>query len=597
MSLIPINDKNTTPILPTTKKEAKKTEKKEAKINVKDVAMSDIGEKGVESKSGVTYEGDKKMLPQAISEKAVKSVKSVKSEHPIRRQKKGMTDVTINSPNTPKQIRDKIDGLTQEMNGIEAKLKESSSQNRTNLDDNPTRMRLLEVKQEIIQERAKLSMPILKEGKPFKSGLPEHLASAKPSVLNQEIGDITTYMIDGVPPIPINLNNPVKVEGETITYNNYGLTLKEEDIIFEHPDGICKFIHNDKPVVASYNLEEKKQAQLEGKEVPTQVFSTSGSDSCITNCDKTLMKTLPNGTTIFCVADGANWGVKVARAAQVAVNFSSATKERMMNENPPKNLQEVAAIELKALLAADGEINRINKQYELDSSNKDIPLEQKEKPIGTTTLLSGTIVKDNNGDRFGVFASCGDTKAFIFRKVNDQTVCFEVTKGSRGNLGDPSDCGGRIGNYSSFIPNGEKKKQTGGDYRNLAVYTVKLEPEDVLFICSDGIHDNFDPEGRGIRPSDFQLPIDSWKDKDIPQNLQPKYLNAKENWCTEELGKLYQKSENKEEFKDNVYSEINRINEPTKLYMLENPSKPQPTDYTKYQGKLDHAGSILMKIQ
>lgn len=559
------------------------------KINVVEVAKEGIGKEGIKAK-GLDYPSDKSVLPkQDFVQKAVERI-------------------TI--PKTPKQM---IDNLTQKKNELEAKVKDFSSEkeqihekikdleneaqksgkkldkqgktkelkenianlnkelSKIYLEDADTKMQLAYVTDEIDQKRAE----ILAEGKPLKSGLPAQFATTPEfdsSKLNKELEQILGHIIEGIPKLEIDLSKPVKTEGEEVKYNNYGYNISDDQIIEKNPkDGKCTFKYGDQIISGYYNVKEKENALNEGKHVETQVFSNRDTQ---VNCDKTLMKTLENGVATFAIADGCGWGEKVARAADLAVNTSTNAFEEMMKETPPKTLRDIADLKLKAMMVAEKEINRINNS-------------KKESPIGTTTLLDGTLVQASDGKKYAVFASVGDSKAYVLRREGDKFSCIEVTKGSRGNIGDARDCGGRLG----------PKTKSGGDFRNLAAYCLEVKPGDLILSCSDGIHDNFDPEGIGLLPTDLGLKGESWKDKDIPKEEQQPYLEAKGNWATQELGKMYGKAGgNKEEFKDAVYQYIKNLNENSMIFLMQNVAQ-LPDDHIKYPGKVDHAGSIFLEVK
>lgn len=64
------------------------------------------------------------------------------------------------------------------------------------------------------------------------------------------------------------------------------------------------------------------------------------------------------------------------------------------------------------------------------------------------------------------------------------------------------DVGGRLGPY---IGKGEP------DLRNLRLRSVVMGEDDILFVVSDGIHDNLDPIFMGKTPKEVGMEGDSWE--------------------------------------------------------------------------------------
>jgi len=127
-----------------------------------------------------------------------------------------------------------------------------------------------------------------------------------------------------------------------------------------------------------------------------------------------------------------------------------------------QSLRDVVRIQLDAIIAAHIAIGKGNYPEGVD--------------VGETTLAETAII-----DGHLVATTVGDCKIFIIRNDGRKRVCFEPTKASRMNSKDATDSGGRIGKNSP-------------DLGNLACYTCPLKQGDQIIICSDGIHDNFDPE-------------------------------------------------------------------------------------------------------
>ncbi len=69
--------------------------------------------------------------------------------------------------------------------------------------------------------------------------------------------------------------------------------------------------------------------------------------------------------------------------------------------------------------------------------------------------------------------------------------------GNRAHLEDVTDPGGRLG-PTNGCPGDQEP-----DLRNLALHLTACEDGDIVFILTDGVYDNFDPELRGLTPRDL----------------------------------------------------------------------------------------------
>ena len=132
---------------------------------------------------------------------------------------------------------------------------------------------------------------------------------------------------------------------------------------------------------------------------------------------------------------------------------------------------------------------------------------------GTTTVLAGVIVELDEpveGKEFVfVCVSVGDCKAFRY-SVKEKKF-FEVTVGNRMNLTDARDCGGRLGPADA--------EGLNPDLRNLMSYYTLLDEGDIVVTVSDGVHDNLDPQLRGLSPIVFGLNAETWAEaeKSFPE--------------------------------------------------------------------------------
>ena len=112
--------------------------------------------------------------------------------------------------------------------------------------------------------------------------------------------------------------------------------------------------------------------------------------------------------------------------------------------------------------------------------------------------------EEREGNWILIFANIGDCKAFAYRAKTNKIE--EITKDTRKESpSDVCDCGGRLGPYIN----------DGPDLRNLKLFLTPFSVGDYLFVCSDGVHDNFDPEIQGKSPKDLGLPFRDWKDDSL----------------------------------------------------------------------------------
>jgi len=114
------------------------------------------------------------------------------------------------------------------------------------------------------------------------------------------------------------------------------------------------------------------------------------------------------------------------------------------------------------------------------------------KSSSTTTNTTTTTATTSGGKEYGLsLLNIGDCKCYLYnhktRKVR------EITRGNRGVAVDASDPGGRLGPY---VGNGQP------DLRNLSIYFERCQPDDIVIICTDGLHDNLDPAMLGIMPEE-----------------------------------------------------------------------------------------------
>lgn len=113
-----------------------------------------------------------------------------------------------------------------------------------------------------------------------------------------------------------------------------------------------------------------------------------------------------------------------------------------------------------------------------------------EEEATMTTLCVGVVVQLQEKDRFGFcVVNVGDSYAYVYSK---KYGVKEVTHGSHciDELRDMRYSGGALGPADGYNP----------DLGNLTCSFVVIEKGDVVFLCSDGISDNFDPAVAKFNP-------------------------------------------------------------------------------------------------
>jgi len=186
-----------------------------------------------------------------------------------------------------------------------------------------------------------------------------------------------------------------------------------------------------------------------------------------------------------------------------------------------------------------------------------------------------------------VCASVGDCKAFHWSKSTNTVT--DISSGNRMNVDNAKDCGGRLGPY---LEGGKP------DLRNLCTFYQPCEDGDLLFLCSDGVHDCLDPETLGKTPVEVGLTgYERWKDVDYDTAEDVKNRFRCE-WV-EALIKDFQKKLVEVSPKNLTRAIIHHCVSTTSLtreFMEQNPSLDEPDDYKLYPGKMDHTTCLCFRV-
>lgn len=192
---------------------------------------------------------------------------------------------------------------------------------------------------------------------------------------------------------------------------------------------------------------------------------------------------------VLAVADGVNWGIKPRLAARCAMHgfFDHLNSSLYSSNSAPQTTQDIFHSILRSFHSGQKLIIQHGGT--------------------TTTLCAGVVVElqeQKAGAKWGLcIVSVGDTLCYLWR--DDVQMAYEITSAMHmGKERDPRDCGGCLGCDLGDQP----------DLSNLLCFFVPIADNDIVFIVSDGISDNFDPvilkdalaEGQPISPVAGEAP-------------------------------------------------------------------------------------------
>lgn len=288
------------------------------------------------------------------------------------------------------------------------------------------------------------------------------------------------------------------------------------------------------------------------------------------------------------VADGCSLGAHAQQAASRAVdtNLSDFTESK----NTQSDLREIAMDLLKSMAHVHETIIH-GKKLVWDA--------------GTTTMLTGLLVEVEpspqvqNANWCFVSANVGDCKSFLWSKSSGQVS--EITQGSRLMVSDPSDPGGRLGPYVY---------QGAPDLRNLQFFYAPCALDDMVVLCTDGVHENLDPELNGLLPKDLTQLVANMQGR-VNMNLRPDQLTSrwdqldpikadalKTLYRNTLLEKIFSELESPPDPRQVTKALINFCNKNTRSareYVEQN-EKQLPVDHQLYPGRMDHATCLVFQV-
>mmetsp|Transcript_14184 Transcript_14184/g.36229 ORF Transcript_14184/g.36229 Transcript_14184/m.36229 type:complete len:855 (-) Transcript_14184:59-2623(-) len=289
---------------------------------------------------------------------------------------------------------------------------------------------------------------------------------------------------------------------------------------------------------------------------------------------------------VACLTDGCNWGQKPRDAARVANNrFCSYLQAHM---------QEADSVQKAGQLVL----------YACEEAHRAI-LEQGTDvwSVGKTTILGGMVIPIQHGEdltdaeayfvdpvdntREGlvfVFGGVGDCKFYL---IDHETgACKDMCLATRSDHMDPCDPGGRIGPYHD---------DGSADIRNLSVSCCFVHPGDIIVLCSDGIHDNFDPQIMGLDPKDCNVDSESWEALDPLSAISSK-AEFSESYVAKELASFAADgSLSPSKVGTFMATQAWELSQAGRNEMESHPSVRLPQQYKLYPGKMDHVSAICFR--
>ncbi|KYQ92378.1 protein phosphatase 2C-related protein [Tieghemostelium lacteum] len=342
-------------------------------------------------------------------------------------------------------------------------------------------------------------------------------------------------------------------------------------------------------------------------------------------CDHYCVQ-IQSSRVIAAVADGCSWGVRPAEAAtRASISFVDFMSKALSND--VQTVQDAGNHILSAFNYAHNKIIE-GKTDIWDAGTTTliggVLIELQQKPSATSTSgtnnitdlsksvplnnlnnnnnkdLTKSTVNSNSGNnasgnstgkdpntpptKWGfICASVGDCKAFHYSHSSKKFT--DITKNNRGNADDPKDPGGRLGPY---VANGQP------DLRNLCLHFLPCNENDIIFLVSDGAHDNFDPQTMGLLPKDLSISgYENWSDIESlkAQDAKAKYTSSFLKQKLFEGGEI-----NPKFITERIMNHCTEITKSSREFMENNPNKPLPDNMKEYKGKMDHCTVLSFRV-
>lgn len=336
--------------------------------------------------------------------------------------------------------------------------------------------------------------------------------------------------------------------------------------------GIMPFLNSLGPSVDLVGPEKEKEGVLLSHKSHICAETIGGYPSASLGsilCDRFHVRCMGD-RTIFCLADGCNWG---PRSRTAAMKASLAFIEYMSDPKIQSESNTLSALKEHLLRSFRVAHARIIAEINPDEI----------WTIGQTTLLCGVMVPllNNKNYKWGiVFFTVGDCKLFLY---NEFAGARDLTYGNRANARNAKDTGGRLGPY---VDGGQP------DLRNLKSFFYPLETGDCFIAVSDGVYDNMDPETLGYSPSQLQIPFATWEE------IPPDELEAiKDMFICQHMNDVIGRCKQKTPYF--VARTLIKHGMETTLksreFMEAHPNNPEPEDHLTFPGKMDHITAIVIR--
>lgn len=295
-------------------------------------------------------------------------------------------------------------------------------------------------------------------------------------------------------------------------------------------------------------------------------------------CDRYSVRATKTGT-ICAIADGCGWGERPKDAAQKAIQaFLSYMDSRV---HKLKDVHRAGEVMLKAFREAQAAVMQHTHTASEGGFKNCLECGQ----CGTTTMLGGlllpleahTLAMEKEQPKWGFLCcSVGDCKAFCLSRNR----ITEITVGSRHGVSDASDCGGRLGPQIEGEP----------DLRNLQLFFHPCHVNDVIFLVSDGVHDNFDPEHLGKTPRECMVPAEGWAKAD-----KEDAMSMKDIYRTRLFEDTLSGNPTLEAKVTAVLRHCESITQSSREWMKEHKGR-LPLDYDRFPGKMDHTTCVAVRV-
>ena len=323
-------------------------------------------------------------------------------------------------------------------------------------------------------------------------------------------------------------------------------------------------------------------------------------------CDQYFVQVQPE-RVLMCVADGCNWGERPREAARIAAQCF--VRHAQQAADGARTARDCGRMLLGAMRAAHNSII---------AGKSDI------WDAGTTTLIGGMLValedsssssdssNSSGGRAYGVcLLSIGDCKCFLWERATARVR--DITVDNRGNLLDATDPGGRLGPY---VDGGQP------DTRNLTLFFERCAEDDVLVLCSDGVHDNLDPSSLGVDPGALAPEFAGlgWDDackrdyalaarvkRDFAAQRLADLINGRGACFTADFGLVDTAAPPAaaaaaaapvlETVCRDVTDYCMRVTHSSRDFMENNTRDKLPKDYKRFPGKMDHTTCVCVRVR